>query len=624
MQFKIISVVLLLAWSLAASGGCGDGNGVEVDGADAADMAEDRDMTADDMAQDDVPAEEIGDVVEEEEPPPPPVSGFPKTNITIWGGASPAWYAEFDFAVTNDSNALAAKELNPDLIVSTLCDTNACWDCAGEDPCPAEWSVKTTDGTNVPLYGSCCLGDTTEYCGLHGGKTYREATVENIVALTGEERDGWTSGGFWTNLEWFTPPIDIDQDGDSDGDDHQYWKDGRLAFMQELRAAMPDKIIVLNAGKMTDVWGEGPAYVNGSFAEFFMVYSSWSIFMEASAAYAAGGLDPNMCVIDNSYHADPDPGRKSRNNFRNMRFGLAATLLFDGYYSYKDGISDEFADGINEHYFNRYYDEYDVPLGEPLGPYATIKDEVYCRFFEGGAMILNVSNSEHTVTEAELQAAAESLDLNWDTIAGTDGHYYRFSGQQNPEFNDGSLLSEVTLPSRHLDGDRRKGDGILLVRSPGQVVMAAVIIDTEEFVTSPGAVVAALSGFEQSCDYRDGFKTGGGSYCNDTTHPYKGHARAGAGAGATATLEVTLVNEGNYRVYEYHPGLDGYDIPHTVHHADGQETILVDQRSGADRWNLLGEYRFTPDQPAQVVISALEAQGGRVAADAIRFEWAGE
>ena len=83
-----------------------------------------------------------------------------------------------------------------------------------------------------------------------------------------------------------------------------------------------------------------------------------------------------------------------------------------------------------------------------------------------------------------------------------------------------------------------------------------------------------------------------------------------------------MIHEGLYHVYEFHPAVEGWDVHHAVEHADGVETVLVDQRTNEEQWNLLGTFRFTPDKPARVTITD-DASGTEVAADAIRFELAG-
>jgi len=238
-------------------------------------------------------------------------------------------------------------------------------------------------------------------------------------------------------------------------------------------------------------------------------------------------------------------------------------------------------------------------------------------------MLLNATATDRVVHEGQLIAAAEGLGLVWDDIAGEQGHYYRFSGQQNPTENDGSVVTQVTLRGEEAHWGRPRGDGVLLVRSPNLVVAAAVIIDTERFSTSPAAEPATTHGFTGSCgeDGRQGFRVGYGSCSN--VNPFYGYQVSPAGQSGEAIFEANLVHDGPYRVYEFHPQTDGHDVPHIVDHDTGTDTVYVDQTTSAEQWNLLGTYHFTATEPARVTISAM-ASGTEVAADAIRFEYAGE
>ena len=577
---------------------------------------DDDDVVDDDVADDDT-SDDDDDAFQD---------GYPRINALQWGGASPAWYAEFDWILSSNSvGAAEAKAINPDLLYSRTLDFNQLPDATD---IPDEWRVRNADGDFVLAYGEgSYLGDTTDHCELYQGQTYREWIVQWALDLDWTALDGINSDGLWGEINWIEP-IDADRDGDHDSTDDDLWRDGRLALFAELRQALgDDRIITMWAGHTESYWGQGAENLNGVGAEKFMVFSAWQGFLDDYQYYAENAVQPHAFYVNNHHQGDPTDGSWSRENFRFMRFGLAATLLYDGYYSYEDGEGCQGAHTANEHSWYRYYDEYDVPLGQPLAGHAEIANEVFCRFFQGGAMILNGSPGDLEVTEVDLMDAAASLGLVWDDIAGEGGHHYRFAGQQNPTYNDGSLFDSILLASEEnwagYEGPTRKGDGILLVRSPDQVVMADVIIDTMTFVTSPSAENAVLDGFEGTCgEYNSiiGFRTGY-SYCSDV-NPYYGYAESAAGDGHTATFTASLVHEGMYNVYEYHPLMDAYAVPFTVVHADGQGVIEVDQRTQAEQWNLLGTYRFTPQAPAQVIVSD-QASGGTVAADAIRFEWAG-
>jgi hypothetical protein len=118
-----------------------------------------------------------------------------------------------------------------------------------------------------------------------------------------------------------------------------------------------------------------------------------------------------------------------------MRFGLASTLLANGYFAFDYGDKD--------HGQIWHYDEYDVHLGEPTGSprnaltflSTNIKESVWRRDFVSGAVFVNATGSHQRI----------ELDEEFEKI----------HGMQDSIHNDGSITSEVSLAPY---------DGILLLR----------------------------------------------------------------------------------------------------------------------------------------------------------------
>jgi hypothetical protein len=562
---------------------------------------------------------------------------FPRVMMFSWSGASPYHYAQFDWVIAGwgeTDRIAAAKEINPDLVASGTMDVNCCntllWSY-GQAGCPYPWQVYRPDGETVLAYGSGYpLANTTSYAEAYTGTefseytglTFVEAVIQHAVSKDWTVWDGWNSDGLWGPCPWLGEK-DLNRDGQQTSEDHEIWKQGRLDFFQALRDALPEgKFVTGWAGRAEDYWGEGPYYLNGCGAEKFLYYSNWDRVNDVSRQYYENGVYRHMFFINNNYDWDPAPDNRSRNNFRVMRFGLATALMRDGYYGYEDNDCPIEID----HSFAHFYDEYEVPLGYPQSEVIEIRDHVYCRFFDGGAMILNATTHDATINEQNLRDAAADSGLSWQTVAGPDGHFYFFAGQQNPDFNNGQVFDEILLPGEDIGltpgyGGGPKGDGALLVRYPNQRVITDVIIDTESFVTSPGVAVAAVNGFAGTCgDQTPGYRSGYGG-C-DPSRPLWGYQTSAVGQNNTVVFEAELRHAGLYRVYEYHPQVDAQDVEHTIEHADGEETVMVDQDVDYEQWNLLGTYEFTTEGPARVTISDA-ATGTLVAADAIRFEWAG-
>ena len=63
------------------------------------------------------------------------------------------------------------------------------------------------------------------------------------------------------------------------------------------------------------------------------------------------------------------------------------------------------------------------------------------------------------------------------------------------------------------------------------------------------------------------------------------------------------------------------DVPFTIKHGLGSDTVEVDQRMDGGQWNLLGSFYF--EDQGSVTVSDAVSSGSDVVADAIRLEYQG-
>lgn len=63
------------------------------------------------------------------------------------------------------------------------------------------------------------------------------------------------------------------------------------------------------------------------------------------------------------------------------------------------------------------------------------------------------------------------------------------------------------------------------------------------------------------------------------------------------------------------------DVPYTIHHLGGSETVRVNQRTNGGQWNLLGTFDFEGE--GSVVVSDDVSSGEDVVADAVRLVYVG-
>jgi len=97
------------------------------------------------------------------------------------------------------------------------------------------------------------------------------------------------------------------------------------------------------------------------------------------------------------------------------------------------------------------------------------------------------------------------------------------------------------------------------------------------------------------------------------------HWATGGEAPAGARWIIHIPADGSYEVYAWWPQSSNRatNTPYAIEHADGVDTVRVNQRENGRRWNSLGVYRFAGGRPAVVTIT--NDADGCVIADAIRL-----
>ncbi|MBN2472058.1 MAG: hypothetical protein JXN59_15155, partial [Anaerolineae bacterium] len=94
---------------------------------------------------------------------------------------------------------------------------------------------------------------------------------------------------------------------------------------------------------------------------------------------------------------------------------------------------------------------------------------------------------------------------------------------------------------------------------------------------------------------------------------------AAAGSGATMTYTPNLAYDGEYEVLAWMAPASNQSSAATVtiHHAQGETVVALDQTSGEVGWHSLGTYLFEAGEQAQAVLMA--TGDGTVVTDA--FKW---
>jgi hypothetical protein len=196
-----------------------------------------------------------------------------------------------------------------------------------------------------------------------------------------------------------------------------YYRRGMVDYFSSLRAQNPGKMILPNAGSLATP--EFNQQVEGAFMECIIgkswsveTWAGWGKAMERYRAEMAQTRAPHDVVFQTcGPTADP----------KTMRYGLASSLLHDGYFAYT----------VNGVAAPPWFDEYSAPIGTPLEapPTAPQASGIWARRYSNGIVLVNPSKT-----------TALSIDI------GTG--YKHLKGTQDPAVNNGLAERMITLQPR--------------------------------------------------------------------------------------------------------------------------------------------------------------------------------
>lgn len=595
---------------------------------------------------------------------------FPRIGTLQWGGGTVDWMSRFQLVITSLKDASIAagiQQAAPDRHVLWTTDWNAGGPFSnsslGPGPLPSEWRLKTSTGADVTVYDAqTFFADITEYCAPYSGtvngfqvnaERYNQALPRYVDEVSDWSAwDGVSSDGSW-QFPWLATDVDLDRNGVNDFDEvghgatatarqawiQQKWWEGQDAARSRLRAKYQQRFGDPNS-KLITYWTIGATPTSTLMSIDYCNGVGWeNMFWNGPARFAdwpplirqweSRGPAPRVNYVsgDVFYDGVHAPSRR-KDYFRFVRWALATTLLDDAYFISGD---------LQNHHWSNYYDEYDVKLGYPEGPATSLANGGWVRFFDGGAVLVNPTNSAITISDLDLRG-----------LPGYAGPYFRFRGNQDPVWNDGTAFVDAHFPStaartayddgRQDSSDRPQnvGEGLLLVKAPDQRVVADIFVDNAYAGTSPGSLDTTLSGdFAPDLDAGHSAAnpvwTSAIRYQKDWRY-YSSHAAPGVTGAPTATavFRPGIHLAGTYRVYEWHgwagasatTRLEAAAVPVKIVHAGGTASHLVDQTTGSGRWNLLGTYSFSTAGSATVTLTNdVGCANCWVIADAFRFEY---
>jgi len=423
---------------------------------------------------------------------------YPRVGLFTWGGAPASHYARHDLMIIGNASADFVKQvkaLNPDIIILHTVDWNA-GGHAGER-IPLEYQLKLCNGKNVGLYYSDFVAKDIRQRAVNWtvGSEWFAGFIQNRTNLSvfdGVATDG-LFGAEWAL--WRCPDyIDFDNSGEPDRDEHgrdwiiDTYTDGVKRLKSKMRDMLDDKLMVINSGMWfgdhQSKWTQ-----NGAIIEYYGPSSNYAWEWSTYKDFMGKAREPQMSLfLAQPKSEDRHCPKDSRNYFRFMRFTLCKVLMGNGYYHYEPAKLLNHA----EHYYNVWFDEFDLDLGMPIGEPEEIANGVWKREFEKGIVFLNTNRYDI------------SISLNDDPII-----LYKFRGGQCPDINNGQPVDTLTLQGHSFKDwggvSQTVGDGIILMRSQTTCVSDIIIDNTADF-TSPGQEPLKLDGdWRQIADKDSGY-----------------------------------------------------------------------------------------------------------------------
>ncbi len=308
---------------------------------------------------------------------------FPRTG-NLWGSSKfivrdMAYAARIDLwlgAAFSPQQIRTLRRLNPDIRVLT--SINA----VEHVGLPEDYYLHDTEGQRIEVWpGVHRLNLTKPYVAEHQARYAYELILNSDLQFDGCFFDNVFTTQSWQSRDIHGRPVQIDANEDGQPDDPTWldaaWKAGVMYELSLFRQLMPHAIVSGHAQRiydpgMADIFnGTSIGFQTADVIEGRLAFDTlWGNY----TSWMARARPPRITMIESSppdqlaYGYDYEPWRNAppetiefgRTFYPYMRFGLALTLLDDGYFAHEWGDT--------WHGNDWWYDELDYELGYPLGP----------------------------------------------------------------------------------------------------------------------------------------------------------------------------------------------------------------------------------------------------------------
>jgi hypothetical protein len=309
--------------------------------------------------------------------------GFPRV-ANLWGSwhfvpKGMAYASRIDLWLGAHFTADQIRELrrlNPNCFILTSINT------VENNDVPDEYFLRDTTGRKIEVWpGAYRLNLTRPEVAQYQARYAYQKMIESGLMYDGCFFDNFMMSQRWLTHDIYDRPVQLDADGDGKPDDKdafdKAWRDGVFRELQEWRKLMP---WALTSGhsqgypypEIAEIFnGQGIGFyttdvIEGekAFYELWDYYSAWCTVTVKPAITSVESAVPDQIAYGYDYSPQKNTPSTTwdfaRDYYPYMRFGLALTLMSDGYFSHELGDTDHGQDW--------WYDELDYKLGTPLGP----------------------------------------------------------------------------------------------------------------------------------------------------------------------------------------------------------------------------------------------------------------
>jgi len=308
--------------------------------------------------------------------------GFPRV-ANLWGSwhfvsKGMAYASRIDLWLGANFNANRIRDLrrlNPNCFVLTSINT------VENNNVPDEYFLRDTTGRKIEVWpGAYRLNLTRPEIAEYQARYAYQRMIESGLMYDGCFFDNFMMTQTWLTHDIYDRPVQLDADGDGRPDDKatfdKAWREGVFHELREWRKWMP---WALTSGhsqgypypEIAEIFnGQGIGFfttdvIEGKrpFYELWDYYNAWCTVTVKPAITSVESAVPDQIAYGYDYSPQKNTPTTTwdfaRDYYPYMRFGLAFTLMSDGYFSHELGDTDHGQDW--------WYDELDHELGTPLG-----------------------------------------------------------------------------------------------------------------------------------------------------------------------------------------------------------------------------------------------------------------